>query len=614
VASRAATRADRLARLPFRLKLFGLVALALVALAAALTLAQDRLVLRALEAQLADRAAAARPILRAALLAPLAERDFASVQAILRESVEAGAFTQLILRDPRGAVLVAEGNEAAPADIHRLTLEMAGQELGLLSFGLSRAPVEATHQDLLIQALVAALICLALLVPAVELGYRWLFRPLRRLEQAAAAIAAGRHDTVLRPDGSDDVARLTTSFLDMAETLRSRVRALEAQEAELRAAKDQAEVATRAKTDFLTNISHEVRTPLNGILGMAQMLGDSPLAPRDREAVDVILDSGRLLLAVINDILDIARLEAGRLEIEPTPVATAALLREPLAPLASVAQRKGLEWRLELPANLPPAVVADRTRLAQVLLNLAGNAVKFTNEGGVTVRASWQDTPSGGWLKVVVQDTGIGIPAAARGRLFERFSQAESSTTRRFGGSGLGLAICRQLVELMGGRIGYDSQVGRGSAFWFAVPLPRAEDARGALSRPALPALRVLVVDELPANRSAAAALLGQLGHAAEGVQNLAEAQGALEAARFDLVLLDLDVDNTWPGVLNRLVRLRASLGKRMPPVLGWSPPLPEVERARCRAAGLTGILPKPARLIDLHAAIIDATVVPRVG
>lgn len=594
----------------------------MVTLAAALTFAQDRLVLRALDAQLADRAAAARPVLKAALLAPLAERDLATVQAILSESVEAGAFTHLVLRDPRGVILAEAGPpDGVPAtlpglsgrELYRMDLDMAGQPLGTLIFGLSRASVEMTHEGLLTQALVAALICLALLVPAVELGYRWLFRPLRRLEHAAAEIAAGRHDTALRPDGADDVARLTAAFLDMAETLRARVRELEAQEAELRAAKDQAEVATRAKTDFLANISHEVRTPLNGILGMAQMLADSPLAPRDREAADVILDSGRLLLAVINDILDISRLESGRLEIELAPVATEALLREPLAPLAAVAQRKGLEWQLDLPGNLPPAVVADRTRVAQVLLNLVGNAVKFTNEGGIAVRVTWQDTPTGGWLKVMVQDSGIGIPAAARGRLFERFSQAETSTTRRFGGSGLGLAICRQLVELMQGRIGYESQVGRGSTFWFAVPLARAADARDALSRQALPALRVLVVDELPANRSAAAALLGQLGHATDGVSNLADAQAALQDVQYDLVLLDLDVDNTWPGVLNRVVRLRAALGRRLPPVLGWSPTLPEAERARCRAAGLSGILPKPARLIDMHAAIIDATVLPRV-
>jgi signal transduction histidine kinase len=632
-------------RLPFRLKLFSLAALALVALATALTIVQDRLVLRALEAQLEARAAAARPILQAALSAPLAERDFATIRAVFAESVSAGAFTHIVLLDVRGQALVAEGwaigGDPLPSHqngsvvmpdgeerlLYSVPLVIAGQPLGSVMFGLSRAPIEAAHNALLQRGLVAALVFLALLVPAVELGSRWLFRPLKRLERAAGAIRAGHYDTTLIPRGGDDVARLTATFLDMAEAMRARLQALEASEAaqrrlleeareretQLRDAKDQAEVATRAKSEFLANISHEVRTPLNGILGMAQMLDDSPLAPQDREAVDVILESGRILLAVINDILDFSRLESGRLTIEAQPVDAVAMLRETLAPLAAQAQAKGLAWRLELSRDLPEVVVADRIRVAQLLLNLVGNALKFTSAGEVAVRAGWRGAPGGGWLRIEVADTGIGIPDAARPRLFQRFSQAESSTTRRFGGTGLGLAISRQLVELMGGRIGFEPGLSGGSLFWFELPLALPRDGRPAAPPPPPEdALHVLVVEEHAANRAAAAALAQQLGHRVLAVGDGEAALAALRAEAFDLVLLDMEMPA--PDGFATARRIRALRGGDRLPILASASPATLNDRAHYLAEGFAGFVPRPVRLIDLHAAILDAMALPRVS
>ena len=620
--------------LPFRFKLFGLAALALVALAAALTVMQDRLVARVLESRLQHQAAAARPILQAALAAPLVERDLASIQALVTEAVNSGSFTHLVLLDTAGHPVAAAGWDVARQGmppiqatpypmpdgetrmLHALPLSVAGQAFGTLHFGLSRTPVEAAHEALLTGGLVAAVLCLALLVPLVALGSRWMFQPLRRLAAAATEIQAGRYQIDLKAEGSDEVAQLTATFIQMTGALRERLEALAASEASqralleearlrevlLRGAKEQAEVATRAKSEFLANMGHEVRTPLNGILGMAQILAASDgLGAEEREAVEVILQSGNLLLGVINDLLDISRLESGRLAIVPAPVETAAMLLEPLVALSSEATKKGLTWQVELSPDLPPQLVADRMRVAQVLVNLVGNAVKFTESGRISVTAGWIDQPGSGRLRVAVTDTGIGIPREAWSRLFERFSQAESSTTRRYGGSGLGLAISRQLIELMGGTIGFESEPGRGTRFWFELPLT------GVTELPARdPALRILVVEGLPSYRTAAVALLRQLDHAVEPVGDGPMAVEALRRASYDLVLLDLEV--AGPDAFETLRRIRLLGAPRGDlPVLGTAAEPSKALRMRCATEGFAGVLAKPMRLRDLHPAIQSA-------
>ena len=489
------------ARLSLRLKLFVLAALALLTLAGVLTFMQDRLVLRALETELHARAMAVCPILEAALATPLAERDYATAQAVLRESVASGGFAHIVLVDARGQLISSEGwrfGDGMPPpgrftmpggeerQLYTVPILVAGQVLGTLHFGLSRGPLQATHRALLGGALVVGLLALALLVPLVEIGNRMLFQPMRQLEAAAERMRDGDYDITLQARGQDEVARLTLAFTEMAHAMRGRLRALMAseaaqaalleqarlREAELRQARDRAEIATRAKSEFLANMSHELRTPLNGILGMAQVL-DSPDRPEeDRAAIAALRDSGQELLRLINDVLELSQFETGGAVLRPVLVSSGRLFAPALAPAAAAARRKGLGWSLTFAPDLPSALRADPARITQLLGHLADNAVKFTQTGEVAVHVSW--TPrhvKAPALRVEFRDTGIGIPPELRKHLFLRFSQADSASTRRYGGTGLGLAICRHVTELMGGVIGFDSEPEQGSMFWFEVPV-----------------------------------------------------------------------------------------------------------------------------------------------
>ena len=313
--------------------------------------------------------------------------------------------------------------------------------------------------------------------------------------------------------------------------------------AQRRRLKAQAEEAAHVKAEFLANMSHELRTPLTAVLGFTQLVERQPeLSAETRAYVQRVANAGKALRATVNDILDFSKLEAGQVEIKPRPMSPAELTREAAELFAPQARAKGLLLRVAEGLSLPPLVQADPDRLRQVLLNLIGNAVKFTESGAVDVGARYDE--GGQTLTFDVSDTGPGMTSEQSQRLFQRFSQVDAASARKYGGTGLGLAICKGLVEAMGGRIGVESAKGFGSRFTFAIPAPRAEarvESSTPESRPGLPeGCRVLVVDDNAANRHLVRAILTPFGALITEAPDGDEAVAAAETREFDVILMDL--------------------------------------------------------------------------
>jgi len=363
--------------------------------------------------------------------------------------------------------------------------------------------------------------------------------------------------------------RSRTEVRSLADGLEQRVRERTRQ---LERAQHAAEAATQAKSEFLANMSHEIRTPMNAILGMSHLALKTGLDARQRNYVEKVHGAAESLLRIINDILDFSKIEAGKLEIETIPFHLGDVFDQLADLLGMRAEEKGLELLFALPVALPTALIGDPSRLSQILLNLCNNAIKFTEQGEVAVAVSLVERGDvRATLRFDVRDTGIGMTSQECARLFQPFTQAESSTSRRFGGTGLGLAICRHLVETMGGAIGVESEPGRGSTFHFTLPYALQPDAPQAPEVGELRGMRALVVDDHPAVRELLRALLDSLGLQVEmasgGEAALAAVAGADLADRpFKLLLLDWRM----PGMdgIECLERLQRASGRHAPPTV----------------------------------------------
>ncbi|GGE46268.1 ATP-binding protein [Actibacterium pelagium] len=558
-------------------------------------------------------------ILSDALVPFLLQNDFGAIFETL-DSTQARIpnWEQVTLTNMSGQLLyplssVQEQVEGATIFAEK-TIVFEGRKLATLRVGSDiSGDLGEIREQVRELSILLSVVFLGLLVLLGLLFERWVVRRIALLASAARQLSLGDYDARL-PDGiSDEIGLLTRSFGKMRQTIRQN-------EKKLIASRDEAQRAAEAKSRFLAMMSHEIRTPLNGVIPAAELLLEGVMSPEQRQLVGTIQDSGKALKIIIDDILDISKLDEGRFVIRSETFALHELVQKVAGMFQVSARQKGLSLNVELDARCHQNVVGDPDRLRQVLINLVGNAIKFTPQGELTIRVEPAgDGTSSSKYQFEVVDTGIGISDDDQAKIFERFTQVDNRSNREFQGSGLGLSICKLLVEAMGGELQVDSRSGEGSRFYFTLPLVEAEDqpkqtpalakvAQLVLQDDVMPVrtdvpkmaetvestgLRVLIVDDNRTNLKIASAILKSMGHAPSSAENGMRALERLEDEEFDLVLMDVNM----PGIdgLETTRRIRKGPAKMANTIiLGLSAgAFPENIEA-CIASGMNGFLAKP--------------------
>ena len=625
------------------LKVKATIALALVFLAiqAVYVVVEDRLFLADANTSLRHRAHLLTDLYAGAISGSVWEFDKnATLMQLEPLRSELPEFRSATVQEPDGRDFVTLKGDAAGGAVVDATADIVndGRVLGHLHIVLTDAIVQAERKAHLARLIATATFLAGVLLIFTLVTLRLVIRPLERVTPLMHRFAAGDLErSVPYRDRTDEVgamARALEVFRDTARSHRTAERALQQRSEELDRlnqdllrARDAAESANKVKSDFLAAMSHEIRTPLNGIIGMLHLLENTPLNERQRANLETLQHSAESLLTLLNDILDIAKIEAGRIDLHVAPFS----MRDMIDNLVSLWQPSMLSKNLTLTATIAPRMpkllMGDANRLSQVISNYLSNAVKFTDRGNVTIRADAKAVGDGLYdISVAVIDSGVGIAPEMQARLFQKFSQAELAA-RKPGSTGLGLAISKELIHLMNGEVGVESVPGEGATFWLRVRCRAAEanpvetdaqDDAALLRRPGNRTLHVLVAEDNLINQRVVCTMLELGGHSFSIAQDGAEAVAAVQRETFDLVLMDVQMPNMDGPTATRAIRDLGGVYAEIPIVALTANAMPG-DAERYRAAGMNFYLSKPFSPDELSAALrraagADAARIPSIS